>query len=458
MSHWDDRINGAVLDAIRDGYTVITGLGPLEPGDPITMPQAPEKPAGLPHWVTYLPAKDHQPGLRWMRLSQKVRNPMGSALQIYPMVSAKKVKALAMPLVINLGEGFDSIPQDEAEIVKDLLAHALYKVVRTVSFGRVRYNHGGSSAPFPEPLLLEIYSEDGTLVWTNPRISLEECMALVDGAPMERVVPKVMVPTAVQVPTVPRPEAPIGAITAGKMDLAVMFDQLEARGIGREEILETASRSSGVAIGIVSAVYAKHQKAKDHATISSQWNEAIEQARSFGLDGADLEEAVAASVGASREAIQRFISNPEAPLPSRVVERNTEPSDSKPARNSKSRVSPLHPAGAGGSAQAAGTFDGSLPLQGKPVEDFAEAQRISALIGAKAAEYRKRTLEILAEHGKPMDPGAIRAKLGLPTGGSGHLKLVGDAFRRCVLKPLLKAPAQIVQNGTQRATFYSLPG
>lgn len=454
MSHWDDRINGAVLDAIRDGHTVITGLGPLEPSDPITMPQAEEKPAGLPSWVTYLPAKDHQPGLRWMRLSQKVRNPMGSAMQLYPMVSAKKVKALAMPLVINLGEGFDSIPPDEAEIVKDLMAHCLFKVVRTVSFGRIRYNHGGSSAPFPEPLLLEVYSEQGDLLWTNPRISLEECIALADGQPMERVVPKVLVPTAIQVPTVPRPEPTIGVVTAGRMDLNIIFDQLEARGISRDEILETASRSAGVPIGIVTAVYAKHQKAKDMAITAGKWNEAIAQARDFGLDGEDLVEAVAATVGASPEEISQFILNPEAPLRAQAPERSETPSAKAPAKGAKGRVTPLHSMEAVAGALGASSLDGSLPLPTDPNRE--EAERISALIANKAADYRKRTIEILTKHGKPVEAGTLRAELGLPTGGTGHLKLVADAFRRNVLKPLLRAPAQIVQHGTQRATSYTL--
>lgn len=463
MSQWEDRIQGTVLDAIKAGVNIYSAFGELVPGSRIEG-QSMHKPKLLPQWQTYMDPKPGnpklplgQPGLRFLRFVHKTRNLTGADFQVYSTLPTTDTN-LGVPLSVPLGEGVEHTPSDEMNLHLSLEAHVLYHPVRIIGIGRYRTFTTGHSAPILEPIILEVYSESGELVWENPRLTLEDAIAAYLGAPLTRTIPTLNAPTAVRVPVVPHMQPAVTASAASRMDLGQMFEDLAGRGLSREDILETVARTTTVPLPIVTAAYAKHTRASERAALTAGWAQAIEECRSYDLEGEDLVVAVAEMAQAKPEDIRAFIQNPKG-VPAATV-----PPPSEPIRKpAKAKITPLQTAGDVASALGAGTsvevMDTHATVTRAPgsATDREEGQRISTMLNKNREDYQAKALEIIRKANGPVESGSLRAGLGIPLKGSEEFKkLVSDAFRRSVLKPLLRAPARIVQHGTQRAATYTL--
>ena len=178
-SDWDDRLTDVVFPALLRGVHIYTGFGELLPG--IGIPHSDSgslgaqeasrrKPAGLPVWQGYLGAKDTQPAIRFLQFIHKVGNPRGSASLVYP-TKLLRDKERGVALILPLGEGLET-PPHEMSLWRELEALILYRPVRVIALGRVRPFTTKSPWSLCEHLLMEVYSETGRLIWTNPIIGM----------------------------------------------------------------------------------------------------------------------------------------------------------------------------------------------------------------------------------------------------------------------------------------------
>jgi hypothetical protein len=184
-TEWIGRLTSVVFPALLEGIPIYTGFGELHPGHGIpkgaSNSEAAQmavkmKPIGLPDWQVYLGEKPNQPAIRFLQLVQKVRNPVGSATMVYP--TRIRDEKLGFPLIVPLGEGLET-PESELTAARDLMATVMFKPVRLIALGRVRFFTTTSPWSLPEPVVLEVYSEPGQRIWTNSYIgmSLEEAIA-----------------------------------------------------------------------------------------------------------------------------------------------------------------------------------------------------------------------------------------------------------------------------------------
>jgi len=183
---WDERMNDVVFPALLQGLHVYTGFGELLPGHGIPQSDSgslaakeasSRKPTGLPIWQVYLGAKDTQPAIRFLQFVQKVRNPRGPASLVYP-TRLQRDRDRGVALIVPLGEGLET-PIYELSLAQELQALILNKFVRVIALGRVRPFTTKSPWSLSEHLLMEVYSEAGQRIWTNPIIgmTLEEALA-----------------------------------------------------------------------------------------------------------------------------------------------------------------------------------------------------------------------------------------------------------------------------------------
>jgi len=182
---WDDRMTGVVFPALLRGLHVYTGFGELHPGHGIpqsdsgslsALEASRRKPAGLPIWQVYLGVKETQPAIRFLQFVHKVGNPRGPGSLIYP-TRLQRDRDRGVALIIPLGEGLET-PIHELSIAQELEASILRKPVKVIALGRVRPFTTRSPWSLSEHLLMEVYTEAGQLIWTNPIIgmSLEESL------------------------------------------------------------------------------------------------------------------------------------------------------------------------------------------------------------------------------------------------------------------------------------------
>ncbi len=183
---WHDRMTGVVLPALLQGLHVYTGFGELLPGHGIpqtdsgslgAMEASSRKPAGLPIWQVYLGVKDTQPAIRFLQFVHKVENPRGPGSLVYP-TRLQRDRDRGVALIVPLGEGLETPPY-ELSLARELQELILNKPVRVIALGRVRPFTTKSPWSLSEHLLMEVYSEAGQLIWTNPIIglSLEDALA-----------------------------------------------------------------------------------------------------------------------------------------------------------------------------------------------------------------------------------------------------------------------------------------
>lgn len=182
---WEDRLGEVIFPALLRGLHVYTGLGELIPGHGIPQSDSgslsarearTKKPAGLPIWQVYLGVKDTQPAIRFLQFIHKVRNPRGPGALVYP-TRLHRDGDRGPALILPLGEGLET-PTHELFLARDIEASILHKPVKVIALGRVRPFTTKSPWSLSEHLLMEVYSEVGNLIWTNPIIglSLEEAL------------------------------------------------------------------------------------------------------------------------------------------------------------------------------------------------------------------------------------------------------------------------------------------
>jgi hypothetical protein len=179
VTAWEDRLKGVVFPALMRGLHIYTGFGELIPGHgvpqgdpsiPGTREAIARKPLGLPAWQVYLGVKDTQPAIRFMQFIHRVRNPRGPGALVYP-TRLQRDGDRGVALILPLGEGLDT-PSHELNLAQELQASILYRPVRVIALGRVRPFTTKSPWSLSEHILMEVYSEAGDLIWTNPILGL----------------------------------------------------------------------------------------------------------------------------------------------------------------------------------------------------------------------------------------------------------------------------------------------
>ena len=176
---WEDRLGEVVFPALLRGLHVYTGFGDLIPGHGIPQSDSAslsardtlaKKPASLPTWQVYIGVKDTQPAIRFLQFIHKVRNPRGPGVLVYP-TRLKRDGDRGVGVILPLGEGLET-PRHEMSLARDLQALILHKPVGVIALGRVRPFTTKSPWSLSEHILMEVYSEAGDLIWTNPIIGL----------------------------------------------------------------------------------------------------------------------------------------------------------------------------------------------------------------------------------------------------------------------------------------------
>jgi hypothetical protein len=187
---WEDRLGEVVFPALLRGLHVYSGLGELIPGHGIPQSDSgslsarealTKRPPGLPIWQVYLGVKDTQPAIRFLQFIHKVSNPHGAGALVYP-TRLQRDGDRGVAMIIPLGEGLET-PPHELFIARELEALILHKPVKVIALGRVRPFTTKSPWSLSEHILMEVYSEGGDCIWTNPIIglSLEEALRKVEG-------------------------------------------------------------------------------------------------------------------------------------------------------------------------------------------------------------------------------------------------------------------------------------
>ncbi|GEM_PF-2245924 len=238
---WTERLSSVVLPALIEGATIYTGFGELHPGQgipkgtgtsPDTQDAITRKPIELPNWQVYLGAKPNQPALRFLQLIQKVRNPVGSATMVYPTRS--RDEKLGVPLIVPLGEGLDT-PSYELHVARELLATIMFKPVKVIALGRVRFFTTTSPWSISEPIVMEVYSEVGQRIWTNPFIGMTLEEAIVGLQRSERFQTKSFQPA-------PR----LNQVMVNRQEAEVAIRSFIAQGISEEEIKSRLALTQGI--------------------------------------------------------------------------------------------------------------------------------------------------------------------------------------------------------------------
>ncbi len=124
--------------------------------------------------------KDTQPAVRFLQFIQKVLNPRGPGALIYP-TRLQRDGDRGVALILPLGEGLET-PPHELFLARDLAALILNKPVKVIALGRFRPFTTKSPWSLSEHILMEVFSEAGDLIWTNPIIglSLEEALKILE--------------------------------------------------------------------------------------------------------------------------------------------------------------------------------------------------------------------------------------------------------------------------------------
>ena len=183
-NEWLDRMVNVVFPALLDGFCILTGKGELHPGPGVQKTDGRRqesldaerlKPMGLPAWHVYLGAKPNQPAIRFLQFIFRTVNPVGSATLVYP--AGNRDGKLGHPIIVPLGEGLET-PSYELDVSRGLRDLILFKPVKIIALGRVRFFTTTSPWSLTESILMEVFSEVGEKIWSNPYIgvSLEEAL------------------------------------------------------------------------------------------------------------------------------------------------------------------------------------------------------------------------------------------------------------------------------------------
>lgn len=295
---WTERLSSVVLPALVEGATIYTGFGELHPGQgipkgtgtsPDTQDAITRKPIELPVWQVYLGAKANQPALRFLQLIQKVRNPVGSATMVYP--TRLRDEKLGVPLIVPLGEGLDT-PIHELHVARELLATIMYQPVKVIALGRVRFFTTTSPWSISEPVVMEVYTEVGHRIWTNPFIgmTLEEAIASLQRSDRFQTKPHLHAPRFNQV-------------QANRQEVEVEIRRLVAQGVPAEELKSRLALTRGmhpmVADRLVSDVLARKEYSPEVQTLV---RDCVQRFAQY-FEGDDLVRAIAEASGQALDVV-----------------------------------------------------------------------------------------------------------------------------------------------------------
>ena len=153
-----------------------------------------ERPSGagqslsLPPWVGSLSGhmssagRPLSPDVLFLSLYQGIPVPRGSEFQTFGVdhtSSGTGMARLQKPFTITLGEGRLSPTPDDQVIMASVQSVLLGRDLFLVSFDRLRlYTRANSGKPVSDNIILEAYDPStGSLVWSNPRISIAQAVA-----------------------------------------------------------------------------------------------------------------------------------------------------------------------------------------------------------------------------------------------------------------------------------------
>ena len=297
-TEWAERLTGVVFPALQEGIPIYTGFGELHPGHGIptgasnseaAQNAVKRKPIGLPDWQVYLGEKPNQPAIRFLQLIQKVRNPVGSTTMVYP--TRIRDEKLGYPLIVPLGEGLET-PDCELHAARDLLATVMYTPVRVIALGRVRFFTTTSPWSLPEPIMLEVYSELGQRIWTNPYIelSLEEAITRLRGNGQFQTKVHALVPK-------------FNSVCVNREEVYKEIRGLIGQGCSDEEIRAHLGLTRGIGPKMANRLVQDFHNQKEHTPeIKALVHHCAQDFASY-FEGDELVQAVAEASGQSREIV-----------------------------------------------------------------------------------------------------------------------------------------------------------
>ena len=153
-----------------------------------------ERPSGagqslsLPPWVGSLSGhlssagRPLSPDVLFLSLYQGIPVPRGAEFQTFGVdhtSSGTGMARLQKPFTITLGEGRLTPTPDDQVIMASVQSVLLGRDLFLVSFDRLRlYTRANSGKPVSDNIILEAYDPStGSLVWSNPRISIAQAVA-----------------------------------------------------------------------------------------------------------------------------------------------------------------------------------------------------------------------------------------------------------------------------------------
>lgn len=300
---WEDRVTSVALPAQLAGYHIYVGLGELLPGTglPHTDKRAEaqeavfKKPMGLPRWQVYLGAKDTQPGIRFLQFIHKAHNPTGSATLVYP-TRLRNDHDRGVPLIVPLGEGLDTPPR-ELTIAHDLQNLVLFRPVYIIALGRFRAFTTKSPWTLCEHILMEVYSEAGDLIWTNPII----------GISLDEAISKLMRKEPLQAKVTPI-ETRNNAAPSKRQEVEGEIRHMIGQGLSADEIMVHLARTRGFDLKIARRLYNAFRTGNEFSqeilTIVRRYAEQLEGY----YEGEELFEAVADESGQSLDIVRKVLS------------------------------------------------------------------------------------------------------------------------------------------------------
>jgi hypothetical protein len=299
---WEDRLTSVVFPAQLAGFHMYTGLGELQPGtglpDTDKSAEANEaalrKPMGLPRWQVYLGAKATQPTIRFLQLVHKVYNPAGSATLVYP-TRLRNDQDRGVALIVPLGEGLDT-PPHELTIARDLQDLVLLRPVKVIALGRFRAFTTKSPWTLSEHILMEVFSEAGDLIWTNPFI----------GMSLEEAIGKLRRKEPFQARATP-PGATNGVAPGKRQEVEAEIRHLVGQGLSADEIQGHLARTRGLDLKVASRLYdgflARNEPSPEVQAIVRHWAEQLEDYYA----GEELFRAVAEDSGQSLDTVRKVL-------------------------------------------------------------------------------------------------------------------------------------------------------
>ena len=259
MTTYEQRIDEVVVPALKAGIFVYTNFGELHPG-PGMKEQAPERPIGLPDWQIYRPeqesGKEHTPVLRYLQLLHRARKLEGPDWQVY---KTPRSSSLGYNLTIPLGEGVQT-PEHEKFVSRDLLAKVMMRPVYVIALGRCHFPDLKTSHPTTDAVLMEVYAQDGNLLWVNnlaPRLEDAIEALKTSHCPRTRLLPNAPAPAMEPdvIPYVVPRSGPVEATPICANEVAskheTIFRKMIADGADQEEIIRVTCNSTGFTPAVV---------------------------------------------------------------------------------------------------------------------------------------------------------------------------------------------------------------